>query len=80
MTIPSESLRYRPARREDVSALSTLWEESTDWGMFTSGEWRTWYESAPYGAPLVVVAENGSESKLWHCVSLQRWRRPGPSS
>lgn len=57
-------LRYRLYTPDDVPLLSKLWQSSTEWGALTPEIVARHLENAPFGKPIVSVAENVTTGEL----------------
>jgi hypothetical protein len=68
------TLTYRLCREDDVAKIEKLWRTSTDWGVFTPEMFRRHCESAPFGTPMVVVAEDTETGEILGQAVLMRSR------
>ena len=52
------AVTFRSFEQRDVPALLELWEAESGWGQLTESDWRAWNLDSPYGAAIIVVAED----------------------
>lgn len=57
-------LKFRLYTPEDVPVISELWQSSTEWGALSPAMISRHLDNAPFGKPIVTVAENVDTGKI----------------